>query len=168
MKQRSLFEDDIPAWEQDDVRLEPVASVIFPKGLDGTFDYRVPKNLASELAPGLRVMVPLGRGNRETLGYCIAVEQKEVASKTLKEVIGVVDDQRLISDKMLRLTRWIADYYLCPQGQVFEAVLPAGVRDNAGTRLTSILYVPDDFKQKLDTLAGHPNAKSALLTPKHL
>ena len=33
---------------------------------------------------------------------------------------------------MLRLTRWMADYYLCPWGQVLEAVVPAGVRHDAG------------------------------------
>ena len=167
--QRSLFEEDLPEWEQDDVRLELVASVIFPKGLDGDFDYLVPPHLAGQLVPGLRIMVPLGRGNRETLGYCIAVERREIKSQRLKSILEIVDERRLISDKMLQLTRWIADYYLCPQGQVLEAVLPVGVRDNAGTRLTSILYVPDDYRKKLDELAKltqSPKAKSALLTPK--
>jgi len=164
--QRSLFEEDLPEWEQDDVRLELVASVIFPKGFDGAFDYLVPQRLAGQLMPGLRVMVPLGRGNRETLGYCIAVEHREVKSQRFKSILEIVDERRLISEKMLRLTRWIADYYLCPQGQVLEAVLPAGVRDNAGTRLTSILYVADDYQKKLDELANHQKIKSALLTPK--
>ena len=148
------------------MRLAWVAGVIFPKGVDGTFDYLVPEKLTEQITPGLRVMVPLGRGDRETLGYCIAVERKEVKSRRLKELLAVVDEQRLLSDKMLRLTRWIADYYLCPQGQVLEAVLPAGVREHAGTRLASILYVPDDYRRKIDELAKMPNAKSKPLTPK--
>ncbi len=37
--------------------------------------------------------------------------------------------------KMLRLTRWIADYYLCGWGQVLHGVVPAGVRKLSGTRL---------------------------------
>ena len=40
---------------------------------------------------------------------------------------------------MLRLTRWMADYYLCPWGQVLEAVVPAGVRHQAGTRDVTLL-----------------------------
>ena len=141
MIQRNLFHENVPEWELDDARLETVAGIIFPKGVDGVFDYLVPTKLMGQLTPGLRVMVPLGKGDRETLGYCIAVERKEVPSRRLKELLGIVDEQRLLSDKMLQLTRWIADYYLCPQGQVLEAVLPAGVRDHAGTRLTSVLYV---------------------------
>ncbi len=35
----------------------------------------------------------------------------------------------------MRLTRWLADYYLCGWGQVLNAVVPAGARDKAGTRL---------------------------------
>jgi len=168
MTQRNLFQENISESEWDDVRpVAPrrqehwVASVIFPKGVDGAFDYLVPEKLAGQLTPGLRVVVPLGKGNRETLGWCIAVERKEMApsgraagtpanettgSRQLKELLGIVDERRLLSDKMLRLTRWIADYYLCPLGQVLEAVLPAGVRDHAGTRLTSILYVPDEYR----------------------
>jgi len=178
MSQRDLFQENIPEWELDDVQLLAkrqkehwVASVIFPKGVDGVFDYLVPEKLAGQLTPGLRVMVPLGRGDRETLGYCIATERKAMMSgqgksRRLKELLSIVDERRLLSDKMLRLTRWIADYYLCPKGQVLEAVLPAGVRDHAGTRLTSILYVPDDFRNKLDELAKHPSTKSKPLTPK--
>ncbi|MCL2622124.1 MAG: primosomal protein N' [Planctomycetaceae bacterium] len=169
MSQRNLFQENVPDWELDDVRLDWVASVIFPKGVDGAFDYLVPEELVDRVAPGLRVMVPLGKGNRETLGYCIAVERKEVSSRRMKELLGIVDERRLISDKMLRLTRWIADYYLCPQGQVLEAVLPAGVRDSAGTRLTSVLYVPDEIRLQASGFglqAETPNANSGVLCPK--
>ena len=40
---------------------------------------------------------------------------------------------------MLRLTQWIADYYLCDWAAVLEAVVPAGVRGQAGTRLATLL-----------------------------
>ena len=40
---------------------------------------------------------------------------------------------------MLRLTRWIADYYLCDWAAVLDAVVPAGVRGEAGTRMTTLL-----------------------------
>ena len=45
---------------------------------------------------------------------------------------------------MLRLTEWMADYYLCPWGQVLEAVVPAGVRWQAGTRRKSLSRCPTD------------------------
>ena len=51
----------------------------------------------------------------------------------------VLDAQALLSPSMLRVTRWMADYYLCPWGQVLEAVVPAGVRQKAGTRDVTLL-----------------------------
>ena len=59
--------------------------------------------------------------------------------RTLKPVSEVIDRRSLLSPAMLRLTRWIADYYLCPWGQVLETVLPAGVRSQAGTRMATLL-----------------------------
>ena len=44
---------------------------------------------------------------------------------------------------MLRLTEWMAEYYLCGWGQVLEAVVPAGVRGQAGTRQTQFVSLPN-------------------------
>ena len=43
----------------------------------------------------------------------------------------------IVDDHVMKLTRWMADYYLCGWGQVLHAVVPAGVRDNAGTSATA-------------------------------
>src|SRR5262249_9210790 len=51
-----------------------------------------------------------------------------------KEVLAVLDEEPLLTDNLMRLTRWMADYYLCGWGQVLNAVVPAGARDGAGTR----------------------------------
>ena len=45
----------------------------------------------------------------------------------------------LLTPDLLRLTRWMADYYLCGWGQVLNAVVPAGARDQAGTRTRTFL-----------------------------
>ena len=45
----------------------------------------------------------------------------------------MLDDQALITPDLLKLTRWLADYYLCGWGQVLNAVVPAEVRERAGT-----------------------------------
>ena len=132
----------LPPWEIDDLKSRKIAKVVFPTGYDAALDYLVPKHLASRIEPGMRVLVPLGKSNRTQVGYCLAVEPWGIAmaSVKLKEVQSLLDDRRLLDDKMLELTRWIAQYYLCPLGQVFEAILPAGVRAQAGTRLTTVLF----------------------------
>ena len=71
----------------------------------------------------------------------LAVENR-AASRALKPIGAVVDGQSLLSAPMLRLTHWMADHYLCPLGQVLDAVIPAGVRGQAGTREQVFLSVP--------------------------
>ncbi|HOM17226.1 MAG TPA: hypothetical protein PLQ00_07855, partial [Thermoguttaceae bacterium] len=66
----SLF-DHLPPWEEDDRAEALTAKVVFPDGPPGDFDYLVPPELASRLQPGQRVRVPLGKGNRLVVGYCV-------------------------------------------------------------------------------------------------
>lgn len=151
-RQQNLFDSLPPAWEQDDARAQLVASVVFCEGPEQVFDYGVPEKLREALRPGRRVRAPLGRGNRPLVGYCVAVEHREDERRKLKDISGVVDDLDLLSPAMLRLTHWIADHYLCPWGQVLEAVVPAGVRSKAGTRNVTLLSVPTKVAARLTQL----------------
>jgi primosomal protein N' (replication factor Y) (superfamily II helicase) len=148
-EQRNLFEMSSEPWDDDDQAEEAVATVVFPTGPGQTFDYTVPDRLRGEVEAGRRVRVPLGRGNRLVVGYCVEVETRRVGPRRLKNVAEVVDRRPLLSPAMIRLTSWIADYYLCDLGLVLESVLPAGVRDQAGTRLTTVLRAAEGAAAQL-------------------
>lgn len=150
-EQRRLFDDLEPTpWEDDDLSERLLATVVFVSGPPGEFHYEVPAELEDRLQVGCRVQVPLGRGNRLVQGYCVDLGVKPVGSRRLKPLATLVDRRSLLSSHMLRLTRWIADYYLCPWGQVLEAVVPAGVRSEAGTRLTTLLTISPEATQRLN------------------
>ena len=136
--QRQLFESQ-PAWVEDDARRGTVATVVLPDGVDKPLDYLVPESLAGAVEPGRRVRVPLGRGNRERIAYCVAVRSGELPQHPLKSVAGVEDDAPLLSRRMLDLTKWMADRWLARWGEVLEAVLPAGVRLSRKPRMTTLL-----------------------------
>ena len=138
-RQRDLFDCEPEPWEVDDLAQQRVATVVLSAGPTQEFDYLVPDALAEQVEPGRRVEVPLGRGNRPVVGYCVRVEVRSAGPRPLKPLTGVIDSRSLLSPAMLRLTAWIAQYYLCPWGQVLETVVPAGVRDQAGTRLVTLL-----------------------------
>ncbi|MDZ4657156.1 MAG: primosomal protein N' [Bythopirellula sp.] len=157
-RQSSLFDDEPAAWELDAQQQRLVASVVLGEGAKGEYDYLVPNVLCDAdehdrcLQVGRRVRVPFGRSNRKVVGYCVALGTKGVDPGRLKSVAEVVDSTSLLSPAMLRLTRWMADYYLCNWGEVLEAVVPAGVRQLAGTRKVVLLSVPEDVREKLATL----------------
>ncbi|MCC7474321.1 MAG: primosomal protein N' [Pirellulales bacterium] len=154
-QQQSLFDTAPAPWEVDDAAEALIATVVIAGGPDGEFDYLAPGELVGaakserRLEAGRRVRVPLGRGNRSVVGYCVALETKPSGGRKLKSVASVVDRQSLLSPPMLRLARWMAEYYLCPLGQVLEAIVPAGVRHDAGSRQVVLLAAAPDAAERI-------------------
>jgi primosomal protein N' (replication factor Y) (superfamily II helicase) len=93
--------------------------VALPVPLDMVFTYRVP----AEFAPvvGGRVLVPF-RQQRMT-GVVVELHGRNPSVKT-KTVQSVLDLSPVLDEQLLRLGRWIADYYLAPLGEVFRTMLP--------------------------------------------
>ncbi len=158
-EQQNLFEiDSLPAWEEDDARDKLVAGVIFPTGPDKLFEYATPDHLRDTIACGRRVRAPFGRGGRSIVGWCVSLENHSETHRRLKEITEVVDTHSLLSPTMLRLTKWIADYYLATWGQALETVLPAAVREQAGAKRIRQVSLADGFA---------PPPASIKLSPTH-
>jgi primosomal protein N' (replication factor Y) (superfamily II helicase) len=122
------------------------ADVVFDRPLDHAYTYAVPDHLATRIGVGKRVEVPFGKGGKATAGFCVRVTDTQPTSGyEIKTVTRVLDDDAIVDEHLMKLTRWMADYYLCGWGQVLHAVVPAGVRDNAGTRVASFVEpIPKD------------------------
>ena len=154
-EQKALFDVQPDPWELDDMEEQRIATVVFAEGAPGEFDYTIPPELDDEVCVGKRIRVPLGRGNRSVVGYCVDVASKKTTRK-LKAVQSVVDRDALITPKMLELTRWIADEYLCSFGKVLETVVPAAVRGQAGTYMAKFLSVTTRVAARLTQLKLPP------------
>ncbi len=150
-RQRDLFDREPPPWELDDRQEVCVGQVVFAEFPFGPYDYAVPDALRESLRAGMRVEVPLGRGNRKRVGYCVEIHNAPSA-RQLKPISRLLDTQTLVSPLMLDLTRWMSDYYLCPLGQALEAVVPASVRGQAGTREQIYLSVPTGIAARVTQL----------------
>ncbi|HVX61086.1 MAG TPA: primosomal protein N' [Pirellulales bacterium] len=151
-KQQQLFDSEPAPWELDDAQQHWVATIVVPGGPPQELDYLVPEELRLQLDVGRRAAAPLGRGDRKVIGYCTRLEHRTIGARRLKSLLEVIDEETLVSPSMLRLTQWIAQRYLCPLGQVLETVVPAGVRDRAGTRLTTLLSVTKETAAQLGQL----------------
>jgi primosomal protein N' (replication factor Y) (superfamily II helicase) len=138
--QRDLFHEDATPPEQS---ASLFAEVVFDRPLDHAYTYAVPDNLRDAVAIGKRVQAPFGKGDKATTGYCVGLSPA-VPGRPVKELRRVLDDEALLTPDLLRLTRWMADYYLCGWGQVLNGVVPAGAREQAGIRaLTLLEAVPE-------------------------
>jgi primosomal protein N' (replication factor Y) (superfamily II helicase) len=135
LTQQTLFEDLGSAPAQ---AVGLFAEVVFDRPLDHAYTYAVPERLRESIGVGKRVQAPFGKGDRATVGYCVHLTQTPPA-RPVKELLRVLDDEPLFNPNLLRLTRWMADYYLCGWGQVLNAVVPAGAKDRSGTRATVFL-----------------------------
>ena len=117
--------------------------------LDRAFTYAVPEALRSRMAPGLRVEVPFGRGNRSMIGYVAdLLESTDLAG--VKEVRRIVDDAPLIEADLMDLARWMARYYVTPLGQVLSAILPAAVKKQAGFKTVRLVVRGDKTEADVD------------------
>jgi primosomal protein N' (replication factor Y) (superfamily II helicase) len=93
--------------------------VALPVPLDMAFTYRIP----AEAAPvvGGRVLVPFRQ--KRMSGIVVELHDRK-PSVAAKNVIQVLDANAVLDNQLLRLGRWIADYYLAPIGEVFRTMLP--------------------------------------------
>src|SRR5262245_53142628 len=96
-RQPTLFNAEPDPWQLDAAHEQLVASVVFAEPPHGPYDYSVPASLAAKLKPGQRVQVPLGKGNRLVVGYCMAVAAKAAGRRPLKPVGRLLDETPLLT-----------------------------------------------------------------------
>ena len=123
-----------------------IARVTLELALRKEFDYLIPPELVDKVDVGSRVQVPFG--GRKMLG-CVTALAEESAHARLRPIIKVIGAQTLVTPKILKLARWIGEYYCCPPEIALKSVLPDAVRkEQAGWRerlYVRILPVAGEF-----------------------
>src|SRR5947207_11072161 len=102
-----------------------IARVTLEIALRKEFDYLIPGELARQVEVGTRVQVPFGP--RQVFG-CVTALVEESPVTNLRPILKAVGAHSLVTPKVLRLARWIADYYCCPVEFALKSVLPQAVR----------------------------------------
>jgi len=128
------------------------AEVTMNIAVDQTFTYRVPERLRDAVAPGRRVRVPFRK--RQLIGYCVSLSDSTDLKRVL-DITGVMDEEPLVSPKMLQLTQWMAEYYCCSWGQVLEAAVPGGVRHGIEQRTETVVHPAvriEDIRTRIEEL----------------
>src|SRR5262249_26321270 len=84
------------------------ADVVFDRPLDHAYTYAVGSAQRDAIAVGKRVRAPFGRGDKPTIGFCVRLTG-DAPQRAVKELHSVVDDEALLDEHLMRLTRWMAD-----------------------------------------------------------
>ena len=110
--------------------------VALPVPLDHTFTYGVRPGQSPRR--GARVIVPFR--NEKLIGVVTATEAKAAPDFTVRFLEAVLDEEPLLSENLLELGEWAAQYYLAPPGEVLRAMLPltAEVRRTVYYRITDL------------------------------
>jgi primosomal protein N' (replication factor Y) len=101
--------------------MQKLANVAIPVAVDSTFTYLIPPELETSLHIGVRVIVPFGR--KYATGMVVDLPASTPFT-SLKPIKDILDPSPVISDELLQLCKWIAEYYFAPLGEVLKASLP--------------------------------------------
>ena len=143
--------------------------VLLPLPLEGLFTYAVPKEVEAQVRFGMRLVVPLGR-SKTYVALAIKVHE-EKPSFNVKSVLEVMDDEPVLTESQFKLWKWIADYYMSPLGEVYNAAMPLGLKQRDGFKpkmetyitLTPIYRNEQALHIALDQLARSPKQQKVFI-----
>jgi primosomal protein N' (replication factor Y) len=120
------------------------AEVIIPLALPKNYTWAIPDSLLDALQVGCRVEVNLGR-NKKYAGLVKRIHSDKPSQFEAKEILNILDPEPVVHPYQLQLWEWIADYYLCSEGEVMAAALPAHFKLSSETILIYNEEYGDDF-----------------------
>jgi primosomal protein N' (replication factor Y) len=140
------------------------AALVALPGIDGAFSYLIPSALKSQVVPGVRVLIPFR--SRRVTGFVTEVseEARENATRSIEQTL---DNGPALNAELLRVTKWVSEYYLSPWGDAMRAAIPGGIDAEdqfkfcLGERAASQLQLdesgfPREVQDLLDALQENP------------
>ena len=136
------------------------------------YSYQIPSAWQSQVQPGMRVVVPFGRGKRRVQGFVLKCDEVTTYDGDLKAIDAVVDLAPVLNQEALKLTAWLAASTFSFQITCAQTMLPAVMRAKyekllRPTEKTSTTIATQLFKGQssvdFDSIATTPAIVSQLL-----
>lgn len=100
------------------------ADIILPLAIPGRLTYSVPPELQNIAAPGVKALVQVGE-NRVYSGIIAKIHDEKPDLDIIRPIREMTDPVPLANEKQLMLWKWMAEYYMCTEGEVLAAAIPA-------------------------------------------
>ena len=123
------------------------AEIIIPLALPKNYTWLVPHHLMEQVRVGCRVEVNLGK-NKKYAGIVKRLHKDKPDFFEPKEILNVLDAEPVIYEEQLKLWEWMASYYMCSEGEVMAAALPAHFKLSSET----ILIFNDEYGEDFSAL----------------
>ena len=134
--------------------------VALPVPLDRTFTYALPDDQSA--VRGARVIAPFRQ--EKLIGVVTELRSTAPTDFDVRLIEAVLDEAPLLSEHLLQLAEWIAQYYLAPLGEVLRGMLPL----MAEVRRTVYYRITDSGRDVLARLVeGAPESGSLCTRQRH-
>jgi primosomal protein N' (replication factor Y) (superfamily II helicase) len=119
------------------------ADVVLPLALPQVYTYALPTHLFRENLAGCRAEVVFGN-SKKYAGVIKKVHSSKPAFNT-KPILTVLDDEPLLYPQQIKFWEWLANYYMCSEGEVMAAALPANFKLSSETTIIYNELFGEDF-----------------------
>lgn len=103
------------------------AEIIIPLALPKNYTWAIPAEFAEGIMIGMRVEVMLGATKRYA-GIIKRIHAEKPAGFNPKPILGILDEAPIVFPAQLALWEWMAQYYMCTEGEVMQAAVPSHLK----------------------------------------
>jgi primosomal protein N' (replication factor Y) len=119
------------------------AEIIIPLALPKNYTWSIPEEFQLAAKPGIRAEVQLK--NKRYSGIIKQILKEKPKDFEPKPIVNILDDEPLLFNQQLLLWQWIADYYMCSEGEVMQAAMPSNLKLSSETILVWNEEHDEDF-----------------------
>ncbi len=138
------------------------AEIIIPLALPKNYTWEIPEKFISELKPGCRVEVNLGK-NKKYAGIVKFIHNDAPTSFEAKAILNILDIEPVVQPYQLQFWQWLAEYYMCTEGEVMAAALPAHFKLSSET----VIVFNEEYGDNFSSLDNDEYLVAEALSMKH-
>lgn len=101
------------------------ADIVINRPIEGPFTYSIPEDLGQYVGVGSCVEVSFG--TKKTMGYVVGLSSS-CKLKSVKPIVRILDKSSHIDTEILKLAKWMADFYYSSWGEAISATVPSVIK----------------------------------------
>lgn len=103
------------------------AEIIIPLALPKNYTWAIPPAFQQQVQPGIRVEVMLGK-SKKYAGIIKRIHYEKPEAFEPKDIINILDTEPIIHAEQLVFWEWMSKYYMCSEGEIMQAAVPANLK----------------------------------------